>query len=164
MNRKFISILLLIFLFCMAPLVDAQDNRKGSWLPEDGKVSVPDRKSTKVSDFLKSLHGCLRPIVCEYEDVVLKSAKGFKKGKAQAQTSSWSCHINETTVADCPDALDLDVTFMITGGELESGGVALAFDFTGWSRENYVLMPAYVYNGNRFHVETNGSLSLALLL
>lgn len=159
MNGKSISILLLIFSFCMAPLVDAQDNKKGSWLPADGKVSVPDRKSTGVSDFLKPLQGSLRPIVCEYEDVVLKSTKGFKQGKAQMQTSSWSCKINETTVADCPEVLDLDVTFMITEGELESGGVALAFDFTGWSRENYVLMPAYVYNGNRFHVETNGYMA-----
>lgn len=96
MKGKSVSILLLIFSFCMASWVDAQDNRKGSWLPEDGKVSVPDRKPTEVSDFLKSLHGCLRPIVCEYEDVVLKSAKDFKKGKAQVQTSSWSCNINET--------------------------------------------------------------------
>lgn len=49
---------------------------------------------------------------------------------------------------------------MITEGELKSGGVALAFDCTGWSRENYVLMAAYVYNGNRFHVETNGYMTL----
>lgn len=160
MNIKHIDILLLfVILFNVIFQVNAQDNRKGSWLPSVDEVFTKDRKLEKISDFFKPLQGSLRPIVCEYEDVVLKSANGFNKGKAQVQTSSWNCNIDKKKVSGCSDALDLDVTFTITEGEMESGGVALAFDFTGWSRENYVLMPAYVYNGNRFHVETNGYMA-----
>ncbi|MDE5944753.1 MAG: hypothetical protein K2G93_04120 [Rikenella sp.] len=32
---------------------------------------------------------------------------------------------------------------------LESAGVAIAFDRRGWSSDNYVMIPASVYNGNR---------------
>ena len=41
-------------------------------------------------------------------------------------------------------------TFTLTGGTAHAAGVALAFDFTRWKRENYVLVPAVIYNGNRF--------------
>jgi hypothetical protein len=34
--------------------------------------------------------------------------------------------------------------------------VAVAFDFDDWSRNNYVLVPAVVYNGNRFHALGGG--------
>jgi len=35
-------------------------------------------------------------------------------------------------------------------GELAQASVAVDFDFTDWSEENHVLLPAAAYNGNRF--------------
>ena len=41
-------------------------------------------------------------------------------------------------------------TFTFTARrELQSVGVAVAFDESGWSSDNYVMIPASVYNGNR---------------
>ena len=41
-------------------------------------------------------------------------------------------------------------TFTFTAKrELQSAGVAVAFDESGWSSDNYVMIPASVYNGNR---------------
>ena len=45
--------------------------------------------------------------------------------------------------------LDLDITFSRVGKEHSSCGVAIAFDFCNWDIQNYVMIPASVYNGNR---------------
>lgn len=139
----------------LVQIANAQDNRKGSWLPANA-TGIQSNNGQMVSDFLEPLRGSVRPLVCCYNGNVLKSATVFDAGKMEQWDHAWNCRIVETAVADQPDALDLEVDFSVTRGKLDSAGVALAFDFTGWSCENYVLMPAYVYNGNRFHVETNG--------
>lgn len=48
------------------------------------------------------------------------------------------------------------VTFRLVAGAADSAGVAVAFDFPDWSRNNYVLVPAVVYDGNRFHALGDG--------
>ena len=41
-------------------------------------------------------------------------------------------------------------TFTFTAQrDMENAGVAVAFDEPGWSSDNYVMIPASVYNGNR---------------
>lgn len=150
--RVVFNVLLCVLL---VQIICAQDNRKGSWLPANA-TGIQSNNGQMVSDFLEPLRGSVRPLVCCYNGNVLKSATVFDAGKMEQWDHAWNCRIVETAVADQPDALDLEVDFSVTRGKLDSAGVALAFDFTGWSCENYVLMPAYVYNGNRFHVETNG--------
>lgn len=47
---------------------------------------------------------------------------------------------------------DLNVEFRLTSGWVESGNVAFTLQFSNWSNEHYVLLPAAAYNGNRFEV------------
>jgi hypothetical protein len=155
-NRKYLFLLMALLIVFQASR--AQDNRKGTWLP-DSKVNNRDKTIEQVNDFLKSLEGSFRPMVCSYDDVVLTSTTVFNNGWAKAGNSSWECKISRNKVAGQPDALDLDLAFKISEGELVSGGVAVAIDFLNWSRSNYVLVPGIVYNGNRFQVETNGYMA-----
>ena len=150
--------LVLLSLLTISQLVKAQENRKGSWLPELN-LKNPDKSVAKVNDFLKTLKGNFRPMVCSYDDVVLTSSTIFNNGSAKLGNSTWECKIGQKKVTGQPDALDLDLTFKLSEGELKSGGVAVAFDFRDWNRSNYVLVPGIVYNGNRFHVETNGYMA-----
>ncbi len=43
----------------------------------------------------------------------------------------------------------VEVTFKCLSGEVKDASVSVDIDFSNWSKDNYVLMPAAVYNGNR---------------
>lgn len=133
--------------------LQAQENRKGSWLP-DGN---PLEGNQEITAFLKSLGGSFRPMLVRYDGSVVCEKATFQQGKASLRSSEWSCDLKP--VKSHWEVLDLDICFKVDKGELQSGGVAVAFDFKDWSRDNFVLIPAYVYNGNRFNVETNGYCS-----
>ncbi|MDE5677827.1 MAG: hypothetical protein K2G02_09275 [Phocaeicola sp.] len=119
--------------------------RKGSWLPEAESAE----ESQEITAFLKSLQGSFRPILVSYDGSVVCEKVIFQQGKATLHASEWSCYLKPEK--SNWDVLDLEVCFNVDKGELQSGGVAVAFDFKDWSRDNFVLIPAYVYNGNRFN-------------
>lgn len=43
-----------------------------------------------------------------------------------------------------------EITFALEKGAFPSGSVGIRFDFSRWGRSIYVMMPAAVYNGNRY--------------
>ncbi|OCT12302.1 hypothetical protein A8709_31205 [Paenibacillus pectinilyticus] len=71
-------------------------------------------------------------------------------GEWHFQQTRWSVHSAWTAVADRPDARDGVFTFRLNEGELFQAAIRVRFDFAKWSQDNYVLIPAAVYNGNRF--------------
>jgi hypothetical protein len=72
------------------------------------------------------------------------------KNKLSFQESTWDVKINTKSVANKPNATDYEVTFKCITGKLAQASVSVDIDFENWSEKNYVLMPAAVYNGNRF--------------
>ena len=62
----------------------------------------------------------------------------------------WSVAFEAIAVADRSDAIDLTVRFRLEEGDAPQTRVSLALAFDGWSRDAFVLMPAAVYDGNRF--------------
>lgn len=99
---------------------------QGSWLPDElGKDQV-------------------RPIVCQYDGSTLVQAVPFIKGEATVGSLEWSCKKRAASGVQ-------EYTFTLRKGTAKDAGIAVAFDFANWSRENYVLVPAAVYNGNRFN-------------
>lgn len=44
----------------------------------------------------------------------------------------------------------VEVTFRCLSRKVDHASVSLDFDFSNWSKENYVLLPAAAYNGNRY--------------
>lgn len=148
--RKYSCVLILLF-FNLSQIVYSQDNRKGTWIAPTNFGSK-EKTVVAVNGFLKTFNGCLRPMVCSYTDGVLKSSTPFVGESAKHQSSLWTCKIDQTNGTVGQDFIDLNFTFKLMEGVLNSGGVAMAFDFENWKAENYVLAPAAVYNGNRYKI------------
>lgn len=64
--------------------------------------------------------------------------------------SSWKIQLKANKVASKPDAIDYELVFKCTTGNLHGGSVSVNFGFNNWAEENYVLIPSVAYNGNRY--------------
>jgi hypothetical protein len=68
--------------------------------------------------------------------------------KLSTKSGEWLIQSNFSTTEN--GIVDAEVTFkLISGSETESA-VAVELNFDNWSKDNYVLMPAAAYNGNRY--------------
>lgn len=109
---------------------------------------------------IKELEGKISFQVWQYEgtktmqkhDIPLTSGK---TGNLQIENSTWNCFITETLPGK-DGSVKLDARFRLEKGSLKNSGVAVAFNFSGWNTENYVMIPAIVYNGNRFRTIYGG--------
>lgn len=99
---------------------------------------------------LKGLRANLRLLACWYEGSKLTASRPFANGELTTPSTKWTCTVRTQPVSSDKDALDLSITFKLNDGAATNAGVAVAFDFTNWSTNNYVLLPAAVYNGNRY--------------
>lgn len=147
----------------MAKLLAAGDARAGTpaartWLPagDASGGAAADPSTLSVNEFLKPLAGHFRPLICRYSGSQLAVSRSPRNGELQAEGAGWHCDLKTDPVSGEPDALDMTLGFRLSEGSATNAGVAAAFDFAPWSRENYVLVPAAVYNGNRFRVVNSG--------
>lgn len=62
--------------------------------------------------------------------------------------ADWNCCLNLSQAEG--DLFGGSVVFTLKKGAEPCGNVSIGFCFTDWSTENYVLMPAAIYAGNRF--------------
>jgi lysophospholipase L1-like esterase len=129
-------------------------------LPELKAVLCPpsaaEAPPTAVDTLLGPLAGSLRLLACWYDGAKLAASRPFVAGDLQTPASRWTSEVRTMPVPNEKDALDLAITFKVTEGMAQSAGVAVAFDFAKWRANNYVLIPAAVYNGNRNRVEYRG--------
>ncbi len=92
----------------------------------------------------------VRFVVCEYHGASLAGTTTVPTTKTvQVGQATWTCERRGVDDA-------FHVTFRVVKGVAKSQGVAVAFDFSNWSAKNYVLVPAAIYNGNRFHALDGG--------
>lgn len=64
--------------------------------------------------------------------------------------SCWNVNYKLTEVYNNKDAVDGEITFKLIKGHLEQANMSVNILVDNWSKENYVLIPAAAYNGNRF--------------
>lgn len=143
-------LLLLTFMGAMS-LLNAQDpvapdtllatRDRMSWIPSATDKAVVS--SLELTEILRPMNGKCRLLSCGYEEESLIDRKTIDK------SGLWDYTLVSTPVKGEKGALDLAITFRLKEGELSSAGVAVAFDFYKWSLDNYVMIPASVYNGNR---------------
>ncbi|MDD4823302.1 MAG: hypothetical protein PHI48_12190 [Bacteroidales bacterium] len=131
--------LFLLTLIGSLSLLDAQN--RVSWIPS--KTDKADLSSSPLTEILRPMDGKCRLLSCSYEEERLVSRTTIDRRGA------WDYTCIATPVKDEKGALDLAITFRLKEGELSSAGVAVAFDFYKWKADNYVMIPASVYNGNR---------------
>ena len=136
----------------------ASDPSARTWLPVAGASALPKGEGAvaPVDDFLKDLKATLRPVVCFYEGPRLQAARPLPGGKLELPNSRWELAVVAAPVTGDPDARDVTVSVTLREGGALSAGIAAAFDFSAWSTNNYVLIPASVYNGNRFRTVGRG--------
>ncbi|MBO9610670.1 MAG: hypothetical protein J7639_32255 [Paenibacillaceae bacterium] len=77
---------------------------------------------------------------------------GDSHRRIEVESSLWNVDCTYSHVAGNPEAIDCKVTFQTVQGDLHDANVSVRVHLSHWSKENYVLMPAAAYNGNRFLV------------
>lgn len=101
-----------------------------------------------------SLHGTLGYHICQYEGTTLKSVQTFQQDKLQAAGGDWRLQVKTTALPG--GATDVQAVCRLEQGNAAQCALAVSLDFAGWSPEHYVLVPAAVYNGNRYRAIGNG--------
>ena len=64
--------------------------------------------------------------------------------------SGWEITSKVSLVAGESDAFDYTVIFKCKSGRISQSSVSVDLEAGNWSEKNYVLLPAAVYNGNRY--------------
>ncbi len=68
--------------------------------------------------------------------------------------AQWKLTIDSKPVTDRPDAQDYHFTWTLSKGTASAMVMAVEFPFTQWSANNFVFVPAAVYDGNRFDIKS----------
>ena len=86
----------------------------------------------------------------------------LRNGAEAADTNgvTWSPGVESGAVAGQPGAQDYRLKWTVTTGQEESASVGVVFEFKDWSPENFVLVPAALYDGNRFDIKRICLLSI----
>lgn len=67
--------------------------------------------------------------------------------------AEWVLSFRKSKVAGQPDATDFFLTWTLAKGQANEAAVGVRFPFEEWSENNFVFIPAAVYDGNRFDVK-----------
>lgn len=106
---------------------------------------------------LKELSGDIIPFISHYENVQMKDKVCFALKEDENVTTAdgamWRLCVRKQSVADEPDATDYKLTWKLEKGTSHGMVVGVEFPFKEWSIDNYVFVPAAVYDGNRFAVK-----------
>ncbi|PGH39862.1 MAG: hypothetical protein CRN43_06530 [Candidatus Nephrothrix sp. EaCA] len=106
------------------------------------------------NNFLETLNGSAQPSIGWYSGTTLKSEKSFANGLLKTNNSEWACTVTSAKAPEA-DGLDMDFSFKLKSGSDNQTAPSVSFKFGQWSTDNYVLIPASVYNGNRYRILGN---------
>ncbi|MGF7231650.1 hypothetical protein, partial [Arachidicoccus sp.] len=109
----------------------------------------------EVNKELAQIDGNMSLSIKQYNHTNLKKEYSVSQ-YSQQQDPNWGVQVQSKKVVGHPEALDVSTTFKLKKGTAPSTVVDVCFNFDKWSRDNYVLVPAIVYNGNRYHAIGNG--------
>ena len=101
---------------------------------------------------LSDVAGLLHPFVGK--DNSLQNRMRFDisdgKGNVTFNNVEFQSKVTLTKVEGDPDSTDVEVAISPVTATNVPAVMGVEFAFDHWSKSNYVLIPAYVYNGNRF--------------
>ena len=105
-----------------------------------------------LTEMLGLLDGRMLPVLRRYDQNCLREeVAAILDGSVSFGGAQWRC---EVTRSECkerdPSCIQLDVTFRVLSGAIDTAGVGLAFEFSDWQNDNYTMLPSAVYNGNDF--------------
>lgn len=114
------------------------------------QVNAQVSQTSLAQALLKQLHGCMHVSVIQYKGTRQINKYEFKQNHLQTDSAQWQILLNERTVVN-HEVIDINADFILKEGRAYSTAPAVSFDFSEWSRKNYVMVPASMYNGNRYH-------------
>lgn len=125
--------------------------RVGLTLLLSGMITIASTQS------LKSISDDLVPFITRFEGSQVKNKilLPLKDGETVKtdEGAEWSLSVHTQNVPDDPNATDYELTWKLEKGNSKSVSVGIDFTFRNWSVDNYVFVPAIVYDGNRFEVK-----------
>ncbi len=142
-NRKQITIFCLGTIMFFSTGICGAQTSSNSWLPSDKEATA----NPEIEKVLKSLDGRFRILGCRYDASFLERKQLIVPGKPEV-SDGWDYKLKAVPVKGEKNALDLYMTFS-RGSEQQACGIGVAFDFYNWNSQNYVMIPASVYDGNR---------------
>tara|TARA_R100001369_G_scaffold76278_1_gene105407 strand:- start:2609 stop:4915 length:2307 start_codon:yes stop_codon:yes gene_type:complete len=141
--------LIVVLLANITTVCFAQITPNSKWLSKD---IDSEPLSPEVNDFLKVLNGQMRLLHCKYDQSDLSHIENLNNGDVKIGEQIWQAIVKVGQMDSDKSALDIDVGFKLKSGNAKDVGVAVAFDFNKWNNDNYVLVPASVYDGNRVRI------------
>ncbi|AOW09965.1 hypothetical protein [Flavobacterium gilvum] len=105
---------------------------------------------------LREVKGVLRCNITSYQDTNVLQKSVFSSKELNTTSGRWTLQMQSSPVAKSPNAIDVNAVFQLKEGTASASAVSVSFDFSQWSSNNYVLVPASVYNGNRYRAIGNG--------
>jgi hypothetical protein len=98
-----------------------------------------------------NLFACFRQYDrARFNHVTLESRFNLVNGTHEIRVGSSMWRIEADCQENADDAMDWNVTFRCMERALAEASLGIDLEVAPWSARNYVLMPAAVYNGNRF--------------
>jgi len=141
------SFLIFAFLLLAESEAYSQNAKSGSWLSGDS-----DFYTSEADAFLNSLQGKMRLLVCQYLGSELIQTYPANHGTLNLGQAQWQSSQTTGKIPGKNDEIDLTCSFRLISGKMKSAGIAVAFDFSDWTTDNYILVPAQIYGGNRFRI------------
>jgi len=120
-----------------------------------GIVHAQGAKKLIISDFLRAIYGNIRVSAIRYDGTTELKESEFRNNTLKTDSAQWLLNLTAKQGAS-PEILDITTDVTLKEGHASATALAVSFDFSHWSRENYVLVPASMYNGNRYHAIGNG--------
>lgn len=120
-----------------------------------GRAHAQGAKKHIIPDFLKAVYGNMRVSAIRYDGTTELSESEFSKHELRTDSARWLLNLSAKPGAN-RQMLDITADITLKEGHAAATALALSFDFSRWSRKNYVLVPASMYNGNRYRAIGNG--------
>jgi hypothetical protein len=115
-----------------------------AFIQAEDKYNIPDAKTAG------EMHLFVKDLITKHELLM-----DVRDGAEATDTSgvTWRLNVESAAVDGQPDAQDYRLTWKVTTGQVDSASVGVVFEFKDWSPENFVMVPAAVYDGNRFDIK-----------
>lgn len=123
--------------------------QQSSWLNSTKAVNPA---AEFIDSFLNKLKGNIHFRLCNYDHTALVSAIPFSGKSLRTPNSQWECSIQKSKVSEDNHSIEFAATFKVVNGHEKNAGVAISFNFSNWNINNYILVPAMIYGGNRFRI------------
>jgi hypothetical protein len=112
-------------------------------------------RAQDVNSVLEKIKGSLSLEVWHFDDankITDKQKVAFSNkanGALKTQDAEWKTSVTSLQ-QEADGAVQLNVKFTLLSGSVNNASTAIDFNFSDWSVKNYVMIPAAIYNGNRF--------------